>query len=104
MIDISIMIEGQNGLNWSHWKRLAAEVEEAGFAGLFRSDHAGLSLDQVVAKIAANGTALVGNAGQIADQIQAYAQAGVEELMLQWFDLDDITGLRAFADSILPRL
>ena len=39
MIAISIMIEGQNGLDWPRWKRLVAEVEALGFAGLFRSDH-----------------------------------------------------------------
>src|SRR6266516_3474893 len=33
------MIEGQNGLTWPYWKRLVSEVEELGFAGLFRSDH-----------------------------------------------------------------
>ncbi len=38
-MDIAIMIEGQNGLNWPRWKRLAGVVEETGFAGLFRSDH-----------------------------------------------------------------
>jgi len=40
----------------------------------------------------------------IIEQIQSYAGAGVEELMLQWFDMDDIDGLRAFAESVLPRL
>ena len=39
MIAISIMIEGQDGLTWPRWQRLAAEVESLGFAGLFRSDH-----------------------------------------------------------------
>lgn len=39
MTALSIMIEGQNGLSWAHWKRLVAEVEDLGFAGLFRSDH-----------------------------------------------------------------
>jgi F420-dependent oxidoreductase-like protein len=39
MVAISIMIEGQNGLDWPRWKRLVAEVEALGFAGLFRSDH-----------------------------------------------------------------
>lgn len=39
MVAISLMIEGQNGLSWPHWKRLVAEVEDLGFAGLFRSDH-----------------------------------------------------------------
>jgi F420-dependent oxidoreductase-like protein len=36
---ISIMVEGQDGLTWPRWKRFAAEVEQQGFAGLFRSDH-----------------------------------------------------------------
>ena len=39
MIEISLMIEGQNGLNWQRWRRLVAEAEQLGFAGLFRSDH-----------------------------------------------------------------
>ena len=39
MIEIAIMVEGQNGLNWPRWQRLARAVESAGFAGLYRSDH-----------------------------------------------------------------
>ena len=39
MPDIAIMIEGQNGLNWPRWQRLAVQVEQSGFAGLYRSDH-----------------------------------------------------------------
>ncbi|MBA3338041.1 MAG: TIGR03560 family F420-dependent LLM class oxidoreductase [Chloroflexia bacterium] len=33
------MIEGQHGLNWPRWKRLARTVEAAGYAGLYSSDH-----------------------------------------------------------------
>ncbi len=39
MLEIAIMIEGQNGLTWTRWQRIVRFVEEAGFAGLFRSDH-----------------------------------------------------------------
>ena len=39
MLEIAVMIEGQNGLNWSRWQEIAQLVEEAGFVGLFRSDH-----------------------------------------------------------------
>ncbi len=39
MIELAIMIEGQNGLNWPRWQRIAAAVEDLGFAGLYRSDH-----------------------------------------------------------------
>src|SRR3972149_3081900 len=38
-MDVSIMIEGQNGLTWPRWQGLGHAVEALGFAGLFRSDH-----------------------------------------------------------------
>ena len=38
-MDIAIMIEGQNGLNWQRWKKIVRLVEDLGFAGLYRSDH-----------------------------------------------------------------
>lgn len=39
MLEIAIMFEGQIGLNWERWKRLARAVEDLGFVGLYRSDH-----------------------------------------------------------------
>jgi len=38
-MDIAIMLEGQNGLNWPRFQRIARAVEDLGFAGLYRSDH-----------------------------------------------------------------
>src|SRR5215475_15161817 len=38
-LDFAIMIEGQEGLTWDHWKRLARVVEDNGYHSLFRSDH-----------------------------------------------------------------
>jgi F420-dependent oxidoreductase-like protein len=38
-VDIAIMLEGQNGLNWPRFQRIARTVEDMGFAGLYRSDH-----------------------------------------------------------------
>ncbi len=38
-MEIAIMIEGQDGLNWNRWQRLVKVVEELGFQGLYRSDH-----------------------------------------------------------------
>ncbi|HMA36831.1 MAG TPA: TIGR03560 family F420-dependent LLM class oxidoreductase [Chloroflexia bacterium] len=48
--------------------------------------------------------AVVGTPDAVVEQIAAYAAAGVEELMLQWFDLDDIAGLQALAATVLPRV
>lgn len=39
MTEVAIFLEGQNGLNWPRWQRIAAAVEELGFAALYRSDH-----------------------------------------------------------------
>lgn len=39
MTHIGLMIEGQDGLNWSRWKRLLQAAEDFGYQCLFRSDH-----------------------------------------------------------------
>ena len=39
MVEISIMVEGQDGLSWPRWQRLVQATEELGFDGLYRSDH-----------------------------------------------------------------
>jgi F420-dependent oxidoreductase-like protein len=39
MLEVAIMIEGQNGLTWPRWQAIARAVEDLGFAGLYRSDH-----------------------------------------------------------------
>jgi alkanesulfonate monooxygenase SsuD/methylene tetrahydromethanopterin reductase-like flavin-dependent oxidoreductase (luciferase family) len=38
---ICLMLEGQEGLEWDQWLRLALAAEQAGLDGLFRSDHYG---------------------------------------------------------------
>jgi len=39
MIEVAVMLEGQNGLNWPRFQRIAQAVEDLGFVGLYRSDH-----------------------------------------------------------------
>ena len=39
MLEVAIMVEGQYGMDWPRWKRLARAVEDLGYAGLYRSDH-----------------------------------------------------------------
>jgi len=38
-IGLCLMIEGQEGLTWERWRRLARAAEDGGFEALFRSDH-----------------------------------------------------------------
>ena len=39
MLELNVMIEGQEGLTWERWQRLARVTEDGGFGGLYRSDH-----------------------------------------------------------------
>jgi len=39
VIEVALMLEGQNGLNWKNWQRIARAAEDLGFVGLYRSDH-----------------------------------------------------------------
>ncbi len=61
-------------------------------------------LDAFIASLQSEGRAIVGTPDMVAQQIKAYAQAGVQEIMLQWFDQDDVEGIRAFAESVLPQV
>jgi F420-dependent oxidoreductase-like protein len=65
--------------------------------------YAGKSLDKIIEALSMDGT-IVGTPDMIIEQINAYGKVGADELVLQWFDLDDIDGLRAFASSVLPRI
>ncbi|HET8844763.1 MAG TPA: TIGR03560 family F420-dependent LLM class oxidoreductase [Ktedonobacteraceae bacterium] len=81
-----------------------AELEQ--LLGRYRKqlDLGDLPIEQVVAKLTERGSMLVGTSEQILEQIAAYSKAGVEEFMLQWFDYENLDGLRAFAHSVLPQL
>jgi F420-dependent oxidoreductase-like protein len=77
-------------------RRLSWRDEEEGFQGL--------SLAQTVAKLCEGERQVVGTPQDVIPQLQAYAEAGVEEIFLQWFDLDDLDGLRAFGAAVLGRV
>jgi F420-dependent oxidoreductase-like protein len=38
-VKVCLMIEGQEGVTWDHWRALATACEESGIDTLFRSDH-----------------------------------------------------------------
>ena len=65
--------------------------------------YAGKPLNAVIEDLKASGGIIAGTPGEVIEQIKAYDNAGADELMLQWWDLDDIDGLRAFARSVLPQ-
>jgi F420-dependent oxidoreductase-like protein len=68
------------------------------------SDADGTSLEDAVASVQATRKNIVGTPEMVREQIVAYAAAGVDELMMQWLDLDDLDGLRTFANTVFPML
>jgi hypothetical protein len=44
---------------------------------------------------------IVGTASEVKAQVDRLAQAGLQTLMLQWLDLDDLQGIQALAGAIL---
>jgi F420-dependent oxidoreductase-like protein len=38
-VEVALMVEGQDGLNWERWQRIAQTAEDSGYVGLYRSDH-----------------------------------------------------------------
>ena len=63
-----------------------------------------LSLEEALETLRSEWGAIAGPPEVVIEQIQAYEQAGVEELMLEWFELDDIESSDAFARDVLLRL
>lgn len=47
---------------------------------------------------------VVGTSAPIVDQLGQLNEAGVQRVMLQWLDLDDLDGLEAMATGVLSQL
>jgi alkanesulfonate monooxygenase SsuD/methylene tetrahydromethanopterin reductase-like flavin-dependent oxidoreductase (luciferase family) len=67
-------------------------------------EFANVSLESVVEILHTTRNAFVGTPDMIIEQITRYASAGVEEIMLQWWNMDDIDSLYVFAEDVLPKI
>lgn len=47
---------------------------------------------------------VVGTAADIVEQLRQIEAVGIQRVMLQWLDLDDLDGLTAMAEGVLPNL
>lgn len=47
---------------------------------------------------------IVGTSGAFVERLGHLSEAGVQRVMLQWLEVDDVDGLEAMADSVLPQL
>ena len=67
-------------------------------------DLASLPLEETLEALRTGWGAIAGSPEVVTEQIRAYEQSGVEELMLQWFDIEDIEGAEALATDVLSPL
>jgi F420-dependent oxidoreductase-like protein len=81
-----------------------AELERRLRPFVEQPEYAGKAIDDIVHSMTTQHHEIAGTADMIIEQIKAFEAAGVEELMLQWFDFEDIDGLRAFAANVLPQV
>lgn len=63
-----------------------------------------LPLEQVLEQVHAGWAAICGTPAQVVAGIQAYRDAGVNELVIQWSAADDIEGLQLLASDVLPQI
>jgi len=47
---------------------------------------------------------LAGTTGEIVERLGRLSEAGVQRVMLQWLEVDDIDALEAMAHTVLPQL
>lgn len=64
----------------------------------------GKTLDERIAYWRDERHVLIGAGEEIAAQIAAMRAVGVQEVMTQWFHLEDSAGLRQYGEDVLPRL
>jgi alkanesulfonate monooxygenase SsuD/methylene tetrahydromethanopterin reductase-like flavin-dependent oxidoreductase (luciferase family) len=60
------------------------------------------SLSEILAQLRREDSAICGTPDEVIPQIRAFADAGVQELMLQIFDGGDMDGLDLFARTVMP--
>jgi len=46
---------------------------------------------------------VIGTGQEVVDQLGAWSEAGIERIMLQWMELDDMASLESMAAEVLPR-
>ena len=63
----------------------------------------GMTTDEVIGALKNYSPgSIYGSPQDLIDSIHSYAEAGVDEIILQWFLLDDIEGLQILAEDVLP--
>lgn len=97
-MDIALMIEGQAGVDWPAWQRIARAAEDLGFAGLYRSDHFphGSPPDQAALELWISLTWLASHTERIVFGPLVSPAAFRHPAMTAWmaYQVDDLSGGR----------
>ena len=86
--------------------RNTAELEQRvqGVRQLF-SDFGAMPLDALLGEMRDMfGAMIVGAPDEVIRGIRAYADVGVDELIIQWFGVEDMDGLQLLAEQVLPHV
>lgn len=59
---------------------------------------------ELLDRVRTRSKGIVGSPAEVATQLRAYGDAGIEEIMVQVLDMDDVEGLRVLAEGVLPLL
>lgn len=63
-----------------------------------------MSLDQLVDALRRDLRAIIGSPHDVVKQMRAYADAGVEEIMMQFYDVTDFDAIHLIARDVLPHV
>ena len=87
--------------------RQPGDVARSQMKGLvFGRDEAELrrSLDGRDAEALLERGMIIGTPSAVVDQLGQLAEVGMQQVMFQWFDMDDLDRLDAFAQTVLPQV
>lgn len=65
---------------------------------------AGKTDDEVMEYFTSRLSAAVGSPKDVLRQIEAYAAAGAQEVVIQWWGIEDMAGLELFAEQVMARV
>lgn len=63
-----------------------------------------VSIEELIEVLRQEWSAFVGTPDELVGHIQAYTEAGADEIVVQWGNMDDIEGLEVLAHEVLPHV
>jgi len=86
------------------WRDSADRLRRLAYLCGAGTPFSGMSIDDLVDTMQTYMAAILGTPEHVVEQMRAYAAAGAEEMMIQWFGMDDIEGLEVLAEHVMPHV